>query len=474
MFGSIRLKLTAWYVALLAITLVLFSAFLYFFLSKRLSEGIDNSLKVSASVVAKTALMKYASTPLPGLNYFFEQFLGHGNLNKFYRIYDGSGNMGSRSRNVDASQFPLTQEAYTRALEGEITYETFTVADDPIRVITMPVRHNNDLANLVQVGTSLQSVNETMKNLRIFLYTAVPAILGLATFVGIFMARHALNPVANITQTARDIGGGDDLSKRIPVPAAQDEIGLLAVTFNDMLERLENSFAQVRQFSSDASHELRTPLTVLKGQSELTLSKDRNSREYQEVLSSNLEEVNYMSKVLDDLFLLAKADEKKIQLDCKPVQLDSIVEEACKHAQILGDEKKLEIVLAYVEPVEIYGNAVRLRQMIWNLLHNGIKYTPAGGKIKVSLEDKDNGALLTVEDNGIGIPEKQLPFIFDRFYRVDKARSKSEGGSGLGLSICKHIVESHKGRIEVESQVDAGTKFKISFPKVEAAKSLNA
>ncbi|MFQ5444935.1 MAG: HAMP domain-containing protein, partial [Nitrospinales bacterium] len=315
-FNSIRSKLTAWYVVLLGIILILFSTLLYFFLSKRLYESIDNSLKVSASVVGKTALMKYASVPMPGMEYFMEQFLGFGNLNKFYRIYDESGNVGSRSKNIDASQFPLTQLAYSNSLEGKVTYETFIApGNHSIRVITMPIMEEGKLGNLIQVGTSLENVKETLKGLRIFLFTAVPTVLLLATLVGRFMARRALKPVAKITQTARDIGSGVDLSKRIPVPQVKDEIGLLVNTFNNMMERLENSFKHIRQFSGDASHELRTPLTVLKGQSELVLSKARTPKEYQDVLSSNLEEINYMTKVIDDLSALAKSDELKIKMD---------------------------------------------------------------------------------------------------------------------------------------------------------------
>ena len=333
----------------------------------------------------------------------------------------------------------------------------------------MPFLRNKKLVKLIQVGTSLQAVNETMKNLKIFLYTGIPAILILATLVGFFMARRALNPVSKITQTARVISNGNDLSKRIPVPSAQDEIGKLVVTFNDMLERLENSFVHMRQFSSDASHELRTPLTVLKGQSELTLNKPRTANEYQEVLSSNLEEINYMSKVLEDLFALSKADENNIRLDYNPMNLGAIIEEVCKHAAILADEKNIKIMIAYLEPVQINGDEVRLRQMIWNILHNGVKYTPEGGNIKISLQNREGDALLTVEDSGIGISKENLPNIFNRFYRVDKVRSRSEGGSGLGLSISRYIVEAHKGQIEVHSQLGEGTKFKITLPKLESS-----
>ena len=464
-FKSIRSRLTAWYVTLLAIILILFSVLLNYFLAKRLHESVDNSLTVSATVVATSATMRLGNSPLPGLNQLFEQFMNQGNLNKFYRIYDGSGNVGSRSKNISASQFPLSQGAYADALEGKNSYETFTVGgQQPIRVITMPILLEGKLINLVQVGTSLEAVQETLRNLKIFLFTAVPSVLILAALFARFMAKRALKPISRIIDTAREIGQGQELSKRIPVLKIKDELGQLALTFNEMMNRLENSFAQMRQFSSDASHELRTPLTVLKGQNELILSKQRKPEEYQEVISSNLEEINYMSKVLEDLFVLSKSDENQVNLDYKPVDLRALVEEVCKHAEILAEEKNIKIIIAFLEPIEIKGDEVRLRQMVWNVLQNGIKYTQQGGELKISLQNEGDFALLTIQDTGIGIPEEDLPLIFNRFYRVDKARTRDEGGSGLGLSICRQIAEAHKGKIEVESKLGVGTRFKIRLP----------
>jgi len=474
-FNSIRSRLTAWHVAVLGFFLILFSILLYVFLSKRLHESIDNSLKVSANVIQKAALLEYSRPPLPGLDLFFDQFLGYSNINKFYRIYDGSGHVDSRSKGIDASKFPLTQEAYSRATQGKMTYETFKLVPwHRVRVITMPVIRNDNLVNLIQVGTSLKAVEHTLKNLRIFLFTAIPCALILSTLGGRFMATRALKPVAEITSTAQDIAHGANLSRRIPIPEVQDEIGNLASTFNEMMNRLEKSFTQVRQFSSDASHELRTPLTVLKGQSELVLSKPRSKAEYQEVLSSNLEEINYMSRVLEDLLILSKGDEGRVSLEKEPVELGSIVEEVSRQGEIFADEKEVKIILAYLEPVTILGDAHRLKQMVWILLHNAVKFTPSGGEIKITLQDLDDTVYFTIRDTGIGIPEQDLPKIFDRFYRVDKARSRMDGGSGLGLSICKHIVDRHHGTVDVESKLGEGTKFKIRFPKYEVAQRKTA
>ena len=272
----------------------------------------------------------------------------------------------------------------------------------------------------------------------------------------------------------REIFGEPTKLARVVFETMQDEIGNLANTFNEMMSRLEKSFAQMRQFSSDASHELRTPLTVLKGQSELVLTKPRSKAEYQEVLSSNLEEINYMSRILEDLLTLSKGDEREVSLEKEPVELGNIIEEVSRQGEIFADEKDVKIILAYLEPVTILGDAHRLKQMIWILLHNAVKFTPSGGEIKITLQDLDDTVYFTIKDTGIGIPEQDLPRIFDRFYRVDKARSRIEGGSGLGLAICKYIVDRHYGIIDVESKLGEGTKFKIRFPKYVVAQRKTA
>ena len=224
----------------------------------------------------------------------------------------------------------------------------------------------------------------------------------------------------------------------------------------------------MRQFSSDASHELRTPLTVLKGESELILGKERKPAEYQGVISSNLEEIQYMSKVLEDLFLLSKSDENQIVLDCRALDISLLIEEVCKHAEIIASEKDIRIVIAYLERLQVHGDPVRLRQMTWNVVQNAIKYTQPGGEVKISMQERENTVLLVVQDNGIGISEDDLPLVFNRFYRVDKARSRQERGTGLGLSICKFIVDAHEGNIGIESKLGEGTKFRISLPKTGA------
>ena len=245
-------------------------------------------------------------------------------------------------------------------------------------------------------------------------------------------------------------------------------------TFNEMITRLDQSFRQIKQFSSDASHELKTPLTILRGEVEVTLRKERTSSEYQQILRSNLEEIDRMTQIVEDLLLLSRADNGEIQLNRKEMNLSEIFEEIVPQAHILAQSKNLHIqTFLPEEEVTILGDRLRIRELFLNLIENAIKYTEEGGAITIHLsknsatssgkdggnrlERRKNGlAEITVTDTGIGIAKEDQERIFDRFFRVDKARSREQGGSGLGLSICKWIVEAHQGKISVESELGKG------------------
>jgi len=290
-----------------------------------------------------------------------------------------------------------------------------------------------------------------------------------------------LKPVDQITQTARMITS-QNLNQRIPPPKVRDEIARLAETFNEMITRLDQSFRQIKQFSSDASHELKTPLTILRGEVEVTLRKERTSSEYQQTLKSNLEEVDRMTQIVNDLLLLSKADNGEIQFNLKEMDLSEILREIVAQAHILARTKNLQIhTLLPEERVTILGDHLRIRELFLNLIENAIKYTEEGGGITIYLSKdgvtssgKDEGGSREVENNGlaeikvtdtgIGIAEEDQERIFDRFFRVDKARSREQGGSGLGLSICKWIVEAHQGEISVESEIGKGSSFIVRLP----------
>jgi len=230
-----------------------------------------------------------------------------------------------------------------------------------------------------------------------------------------------------------------------------------------MIGKLEASFKQVRQFTSDASHELRTPLTVLKGEAELALRRPRAADDYRAVLESGLEEIDRMSRIVDELLFLSRADLGEIKMESKPVRLDLLLEDLKRQADVLGHEQAVHIVIGLLEPATVGGDDMRLRELFLNLLDNAIKYSAPGGRVEISAEPRANEWVITVRDTGTGIPDEEIPRIWERLYRGDKSRSQR--GLGLGLSLVRAIINAHGGSIEVQSTVGKGSSFVIHLPK---------
>jgi signal transduction histidine kinase len=245
---------------------------------------------------------------------------------------------------------------------------------------------------------------------------------------------------------------------------SEDELGRLATTLNQMIARLEMAFTRQRQFTADASHELRTPLAVIQAESTLSLRKERKEIDYRGSLELISREVTHMSALVDELLFLARSDSGKEQLNLEALNLKELLTELASGTEVLCQEKGLQFKLDLLENLVVKGDKVKLKQLFFNLLDNAVRYTRSGGIVSVSLVRKGENAVLAIRDSGIGIPEKYIPHIFERFYRVDKARSRAEGGVGLGLSICQHVAEVHGGRIEVESQVGQGSTFSVFLP----------
>ncbi len=460
--ASIRVRLTIWYGSALVLIMILFTSALYLVMSRALQDQIDRSLEEAAKAAARS-LEEHRFGPFLLLDDLAQAFPELALLDKFFQIFGPGGQVTLQSANILTQEIPLSQTALKAALVGQATFESVRFQEEiPIRLLSYPIRHGENLVNILRVGTSLRSVEEMLHRLIFVLLVASPLAVA-ASMLGVwFLAGRALRPVDAITLTAQRIAAGD-LTQRIQT-RSKDEIGRLASTFNDMIARLEASFRQIRQFSADASHELRTPLTIIKGETELALRKPRSPEMYREALESNLEEIDRMNRIVEELLFLSRADLGEIKVASDPVQLDSLIQEVQQQAIVLGQDRQVETTLGRVEPAQVLGDEWRLREMLLNLVDNAVKYSRHTGTVQLSLVRDGNMACLSVRDHGIGISPEEQGHIFDRFYRTDAARAHFQKGTGLGLSICKWIAEAHHGRIQVESILGQGSCFTILLP----------
>ena len=460
---SIRVRLTLWYGSALALILLLFAVALYLVMSRALREQVDASLD-EASAVAIRTLGEHRFGPFLIFEDLSQDFPEIALLDKFFQIFGPAGQVTIQSSNIQSREIPLSQTAFRASLDGQSTFESVEFQKGvSLRLLSVPIRQGEQLVNILRVGTSLQATDRMLRRLLTGLYIASPLALLVSLLGGWFLAGRALRPVHAITQAARRIAAGD-WSQRIQTPPSNDEIGQLASTFNDMIGRLEVSFKQIRQFSADASHELRTPLTITKGETELALRRPRQAEDYRAVLESNLEEIDRLSRIVDELLFLSRADLGEIKLKMYPVQLDDLFREIHQQAAVLGKERKVETVLSSIEPVMVEGDDLRLRELLLNLVDNAVKYSQEGQTVELSLGLVGNQAKLIVQDHGIGIEPEYHARVFDRFYRTDEARAHGAKGSGLGLAICKWIVDVHHGTIELQSTVHGGSCFTVFLP----------
>jgi heavy metal sensor kinase len=284
---------------------------------------------------------------------------------------------------------------------------------------------------------------------------------------GWLLARRALAPVDRMTQAARRISA-QHLAERLEESGAGDELDRLASTLNAMLGRLDEAFQQIRQFSADASHELQTPVTILKGELEVALRAPRSAAAYQRHLQSALEEVDRIALLVDGLLLLARADTGVLRLAQQPVDLVQLVQEVYEQTRSLAAARQVSLDLGALEPVTIQGDYERLRQLLLNLVDNGLKYTPAGGRVTLSVQDRGDVIGLRVADTGIGLTPAERPQVLQRFYRTPAARAQARQGAGLGLCIVQSIATAHGGSLHIDSTPGQGSTFTVQFPRPPA------
>jgi heavy metal sensor kinase len=456
---SIGGRLTLWYTGLLAATLLILGVSTYFLLSYSLQREVDASLNSVAAAMAERAK---EGRELSGIEQLFRRYFGFAPPDPYFEMLDPEGKR--RTRADRARSLLLTQLALDNASRGISTYETIELPNTyPIRVLTRPVILEGKVVSLVQAGMSLERTHRTGNRFLLILTAMLPLGLVLAGGGGWLLARRSLRPIALMTQTAQRISAFH-LSERLEESGTGDELDQLARTLNESLERLDESFHQMRQFSADASHELQTPLTVLKGEIEVALRSPRSNEEYRNTLKSALEEIDRLARLVEGLLLLARADSGVLQIDRQSVDLPDLIRRVHSELTDTAKERGVDLEKVTEESVKVSGDPILLRQLVQNLVHNGLKYTPRGGHVTVSCRRDNESALLEVSDTGQGVPEPEQERIFQRFYRATEARSDRGGGAGLGLSIVRSIAEVHGGEVSVLSHPGKRSRFTVRLP----------
>ncbi|MEW6211976.1 MAG: ATP-binding protein [Acidobacteriota bacterium] len=475
MLDSVRTRLTLWYVSALALALLAFSVGVYALLARSLNDRFDAGLRLTLEAMAakldqdardaqNAQEEDEEETPEEAARSAVEE--AHSPLQSM-GVRDSEGRLLAEKPAVKLLQPPpLPQDL--RATD-QLAFHTFEGGRDgyPYRAAIQRVRLSDNTLRIITVSQSRETVEGELKLLRNIFYLAVPTALLLTALGGWLLARKSLAPVVAMSERARRIGA-ENLEQRLPVVNPRDELGRLARTFNELLARLADAFAQQRQFMADASHELRTPLYVIRTAAEVTLEqKQRDESEYREALSIIREQTRRLTRIVEDMFMLARADAERRDMEQKDFYLDELVSETARAASLLASHKNVRVETNLTSEVAYRGDENLLRQMMLNLFDNAIKYTPSGGEVSVTLTQSDNGCEIAVADTGVGIPVEAQAHIFERFYRVDKSRTRADadsGGAGLGLSIARWIAESHEGRLELRHSDQRGSTFVAILP----------
>jgi heavy metal sensor kinase len=449
-------------------------------------EKISFKLTIVYALVFSVVLIMLNACVLYGVKYFV--------IDQSARVVDGtSNNMVTRIKetyaenktlkNIDLSQeVQPKQNIYIRLLDkkGNIIsiYPKDNISIPQGKPVQKTIKIENREKHLIYRDNIVSLGNNTTVSLIIvkdmereylflkilFVLMALSDIVGIiiALISGSFISKKMLKPIDNIAKTAQSISI-KDLNKRIEVSEADDELSRLAKTFNDMIQRLQESFEKQNKFVSDASHELRTPISIIKGYVNLLDRWGKDDKEIlQEAIDTIKNETDNMTNLIERLLFLARGDSGRMKIEKEKFSLDEIINEVIKESKIIAPEH--HIYSEVNEPIKFFADSKLIKQMIRALVDNSIKYTTNSGDIKINSALECSNVVILIEDSGIGIPEEEIPNLFNRFYRVDKARSKETGGSGLGLSIVKWIVDYHNGTIDIKSKQKVGTSVLVKLP----------
>jgi heavy metal sensor kinase len=458
---NIRYKLTVWFGLSLALILSVYSVGLYGFLRHNLYGELDRKLREDIEAVQETIQDLPSNGDLQDFTKYKD--VSTHDIRERWLLEIWSENYQNILSIPQRNESPLGRLDSKECIVKRGDPETLELEDGlAIRTLCSKVEAG-DRFLIIRVARSAERVVHELNELLWMMLLGVPVAILLAMIGGYWLARTSLLPVQKMTEQAQKISV-DRLHDRLDIVNANDELGRLAATFNQTFDRLEKSFLQMRQFTSDASHELRTPLTAIRTMGEVALREDKTAAEYREVLSSVLEETDELRNLVDSLLTLSRADAGQIRLNKQPLDLSILVNETLDHLQVLAEEKGQEILRDLPPGLTITGDRSVLRQAIINLVENAIKYSAFEKTIKIRTFKDDASLFVEVTDEGPGILSEHQVKVFERFYRIDSGRSRDEGGTGLGLSIAKWAIESHGGSIKLSSAPGKGSVFTITLP----------
>jgi two-component system, OmpR family, sensor kinase len=433
---SFRAQLTALYLAFFSLLFVLFSIFLYGELSRSLTARLDDTLASEAD----TAAVLFPD-----------------------ELHEMNGDAQAAAREV-VGELKVHGDFVTIREGSRVLAASPQAAPDPQdRSATRTVQAGGRTYHIV-VSASLAWIHGELAVVRRAIFIALPLILALAGLGGYLLATRSLRPLGWMAEQARRITGSN-LETRIKIDHAAKELAVLVTSFNELLSRLDQSFDTMRRFVADASHELRTPISVIRGEADVALSQQRSPAEYRDSLGIVLDEARRLSRLVDGLLNLARADAGHVVLQTHDFYLNELLAECCRSVQGLANTRGLQLECLPGNDLQFTGDEQLLRLLVINLLDNAIRYTPSGGKVTAALEAGDTCVQLRVSDTGIGIAPADAARVFERFYRAGEARNRQDGGFGLGLAIVRWIAESHRGTVDCASHSGPGSTFNVTLPK---------
>jgi len=465
---SLKFRLIAWYAALLAACFVLLGAITYLVLQNSLVGALKESQWRRARQIAQLLREEIQQGKEARLGEDIETRYAPGLNDRFVRVSRRNGEVLYLSPSPKDQGFdPAALPPPSWPAVAETARETPLLGRRKMLLTAHTVQGSEGTAYLVETGAPMDQVQADLRKWLMFLLAMLPVFGGLALGGGAVLIKRALSPVDRIASSAERISS-QNISERLPVAQTGDELERLSTALNHMIERLDQAFQHSRRFVADASHELRTPLTVLRGELESLVQEPQLTLESRERLGSALEEVERLASIVEGLFAISRLDAGEAAAEWVKFDLARLAASTADQMSLLGEDKHIKVNCTAARNVWVEGDQARMKQVVVNLLDNAIKYTPPGGAVGLTVSARDSQAILEVADNGMGIPAEALPRVFERFFRVDKARSREQGGAGLGLSIVRSICTAHHGRVEVLSTPGHGSLFRVELPLAPA------